>query len=804
MADNLSETSSYWNWRFGETTNLNYTDLFNVTPVDVPYNNIGRVKSFFLETRPAYVEDRISRIYANVLDSRHEDFTLTDAKIIWDEDCYHKNGRMRLSYINVNKNRKKITYFDIENEQIVYRDPYHNRQRVKEYPVDLCCDNRIHTVDYVKNYIKTQDYFNWKETDYEAHFYQENAILDWVVEQWYLGIEEIDKDGHFDYEDSSWTLKQITNMREFMLATWIKEGNYVLIYSADHKDDSWSCWQVRQILGTDDSGTKLRLSSTWLWLKTIKENESSIKWYWVKVAFFESWWETVVFSSLKWLHLVKDNPSKDNDWDSILMCDYGISTVERVVSDMEIFNNRLCVLYSNGYIQYWGSWYNLFFFTTDNVNYVGKDKIWLISWRNVLLVLWKSKIDVWIWDTNSDSLYIYTQSKVLWVHNKYSYWEFEGSICIISSEANPRFLSCKIANTYWNQMLEFEDIGWYIQSKLDKIRDEEEVYLWTMKNELRIYINAHTSPMQSHHPDCTRIIMFSKKFQVRYEHFTYSIIRWSVENIYFGSWLIWHSKYEENWDIRTEDDYYIAVWDESTYWVREEVTDIKTIISWYINENEYNNWQVDASWWPIDLFRILKVKAINILLWYGIYSYNTKLSITNYRSWYWETMVIDNIYKNKGINVISHVAEWEEIQDECVDADISDNEVMADSCDSKITLSDVECQKLLCHGMWAFDYNYDRLRLNDTGICVNWWRYKYSNTYPLHINVNETQKPSELVKMELTSVGDSISFGWAIVELNVYPLDYTWPDNEYTVDFDEDCPKKFIRDTGGCFRNLIH
>ena len=126
----------------------------------MPYNNIGRVKSFFLETRPAYVEDRISRIYANVLDSRHEDFTLTDAKIIWDEDCYHKNGRMRLSYINVNKNRKKITYFDIENEQIVYRDPYHNRQRVKEYPVDLCCDNRIHTVDYVKNYIKTQDYFN--------------------------------------------------------------------------------------------------------------------------------------------------------------------------------------------------------------------------------------------------------------------------------------------------------------------------------------------------------------------------------------------------------------------------------------------------------------------------------------------------------------------------------------------------------------------------------------------------------------------------------------------------------------------
>jgi hypothetical protein len=129
---------------------------------------------------------------------------------------------------------------------------------------------------------------------------------------------------------------------------------------------------------------------------------------------------------------------------------------------------------------------------------------------------------------------------------------------------------------------------------------------------------------------------------------------------------------------------------------------------------------------------------------------------------------------------------------------------MDETCDNKLTLSDVEKEKLLWdthnHAVW----DYDRIRLNDVWLCVNRWRYLYSNVYPLHINVNETQKPSEMIKIELSSEDwDFFSFGWAIVELNVYPLDYTWPDNEYTVDLDEDCPKKFIRDTGGCYRNLI-
>ena len=92
------------------------------------------------------------------------------------------------------------------------------------------------------------------------------------------------------------------------------------------------------------------------------------------------------------------------------------------------------------------------------------------------------------------------------------------------------------------------------------------------------------------------------------------------------------------------------------YWVEEHTEYIKSHIMWYINENEYNNWQVDANGWPIDLFRILKMKSMNILLGYWLYSDNTKIKITNYRFGLGSTLVVDNLYKNKGIDALSRLA----------------------------------------------------------------------------------------------------------------------------------------------------
>ena len=143
------------------------------------------------------------------------------------------------------------------------------------------------------------------------------------------------------------------------------------------------------------------------------------------------------------------------------MCGYGISMSDekRVIADMEVYNNRLCVLLSNWYIWYWMDWYNLFYLTTDNLNYVGKDKLGLISRRDILLIFWKNKIDVWSWDENNNSLVIYTQTKVIWVHNKYSFWEYEGSICFISSEAEPRLLAITINNKVLLTQGSFSGIG---------------------------------------------------------------------------------------------------------------------------------------------------------------------------------------------------------------------------------------------------------------------------------------------------------------------------------------------------------
>lgn len=810
MADNLSETSSYWNGRFGETINLNYAELFNVDPVDVPYSNIGRVKSYFLQTRGAYVEDLFTRAIANFLDNpKHKDFTIADAKIIRDEDCYQKDWKIWVSYVDTNKTTKKITCFRIEDNQII-RDQ-NQMYRIREYPIDECTDNRLHKIDYVKHEINNEIW--------QIEFYQENVTVDWGSTQWYIGSKVLDEYKYVSYIDEHWNRHDIRTMSDFMNISWIQEWDYILVNSSDDKEDSGSCWQVRQILWTDPTGMKIWVSSQWLWLKLPEEWETSIKWYGIKISFYHDWWETIVFASLRWLHVVSETWLDDTNWYAVTMCGYGISMSDekRVIADMEVYNNRLCVLLSNWYIWYWMDWYNLFYLTTDNLNYVGKDKLGLISRRDILLIFWKNKIDVWSWDENNNSLVIYTQTKVIWVHNKYSFWEYEGSICFISSEAEPRLLAITINNKVSvHDMLTFEDIGWYIQTRLNKIRDTDEIFLSTMWNDLKIYVNCCSAPNLCHYNNCTRIFMFNKRFQVWYEHFTHSIIHWNIENIYYGTWLIYNTKYKENWDIFTTDVYYTPDSDDENRFnciEREEL--IKTSIVWYINENEYNNWQVDANGWPIDLFRIIKMKSLNLLLWYWIYSDNTKLTITNYRFWLWSELVIDNIWKNKGVDSLSRLANGkapdEIITEEdkekvaCMYDDVSDNEVMEETCDNKLTLSDVERQKMLWYqNMSARSWAMQIVKLNDVWLCVNRWRYTYSNVYPLHINVNETQKPSELIKVALTSEwGDSLSFGWAIVELNVYPLDYVGTDNEYGLTFDEDCPKRFKRDTWWCFKNLI-
>lgn len=804
MADNLSETSSYWNGRFGDTVNLNYTELFNVDPVDVPYNNIGRVKSYFLQSRGAYIEDLVSRTYANrsAWWSILEDYMITDVKTIYNEDCHWKKWDLRVSYINTNKTKKAVTKFEIWEDWQIWTP-----QEILYFPIDACCDFRLHKIDYVKNEVEDRV----QNEVLDLYFYEENSKVDWVVVEWFLWIENLDKDWFIEYGD-----KTIYTMNEYLIESWINIGDYVMVFHSDNEDDSWACWQVRQIIWVDESDTKLLLSSPWLGMKDIEDWQTSRRWYWIKVRFFRDWWETICFSSLKSMCIVAEKENDPRHWYALYVCDYWTSLSDEriVVSDMEVYNNRLCILYSNWYIQYWLDWYNLLFLTTDNLNYVGKDKLGLISWRDVLLILWKSKIDVGTWDNNNDSLVIYTQTKVMWVHNRYSFWEYEGSICIISSEEFPRLLAVQIVNnTGVHNMLQFEDIGWYIQSRLDKLRDEDEVYLSTMNNDLRIYINTCNAPNLCHHPNSTRILFFNKKFQIWYEHLSHSIIRWNIENIYYWSWLICYKRYQTDWDLQTEDVFYTEQ-STSDYWVVENTQSIKSHIMWYINENEYNNWQVDANGWPIDLFRIIKMKSMNILLGYWLYSNNTKIKITNYRFWLGSTLVIDNLYKNKGIDALSRLANGQ-APDEikypedkervmCMYDDVSDNEVMDETCDNKLTLSDVEKEKLLWdthnHAVW----DYDRIRLNDVWLCVNRWRYLYSNVYPLHINVNETQKPSEMIKIELSAEDwDFFSFGWAIVELNVYPLDYTGTDNEYWLDFDEDCPKRFIRDTWGCYKNLI-
>lgn len=788
MSDNLSQQTSYWNGRFWPAINTIYSKLYNVTPIDVPYSNIGRVSSYFLETRWAYRELIVPRRAANIWEE--DDFFITDVKIIYDDECDKTTWGCYCSYTNKWKTKRKIIKYDYANWQVDWNNP----SRTLEMPTNACNNDKLNSINYVKNRLPIP---------YNLHFYEENTTKDWVVVEWYLWLEEFDNQTWFDIELSDWTEKHISDFNEWITYSHLSLWSYVFVNSSENWENDWACWQVRQILSVEESWRKLLLSSPRLWMKEIEEHEYSRKWYNIDISLWKDWGETLFVADATWLKLLYEWYDWDDDryiwW--LTICDYWYSIwVERYVVDTDVWDNRPVILYSNWYIVYWDEWYNKFFFTTDNANYVGKEKIGIASWKSVLLIFGKRNIDVWVFWENWHII-IYTQTNNVWLHNKHCYWEYEWSMCFISSELKPRLLAIKIVQKTWNYMLEYEDIGGYIQKDLNMIRDDDIVRIDTMDNELRIFIQTKTV-INNYLNDCTRIYLYNKRFQVWYEHFTYSIINGCFKNFFYGSWIIVYTKYLDSWDIPTEDLYYAKRYNsEDPFGLAQERPLIESSIEWYINENEYSNWQQAADWGNLDLFRCIKPKSMNILLWYGRYSKNTKIHIVNYKFWFGSELVIDGLYKNKWVENISHIANWDKPEiDECMDADLSDDRTYLESCENSTTLSDVEDQPYVWQSSNGYEQANNRIRLNDNWICVDWWRYNYSWVYPIYINFNETQSPSELVKIEITTEAwDSIAFGWAIVELEVMPYDYKGADWEYTIPFDEDCPKRWIRKPKNCF-----
>ena len=775
--DNISNQSSYWNGRFWNTVNLIYSDLYNVTPIDVPYSNMWRVNSYFLETRGAYIEKLLTRqLPQTAWGDEVNDYFITDAKIIWDDKCDKTTWRLRCHCLSSDKTKKKIISYAIKDWQIRYNE---FNTLWDGFATSSCISDKLIITNHVR---KIRE---WWYT-YGIDFYEANYLLDNVTVQGELGCKQFDNWESIG-TDSQWN--EIVDFYWYLLDSWVQIGDYIFVYSTAGRYDSWVCWQVRQILWIREDGKRLILSSQWMGLPSIKQNETEVRWYNISLWFFEEYGEVPVFCSKEGLHVAV------SEYVSYRVCDYSIGSWTADVVDIDIYNDVLCMLMSSWYIFHWHSWYNKFYITSEDTNYVGADKHSIVSWRNVLLVMWERKIDVAV-QQEDGSLFVYTQTNNVGIHNRRAYWEYEGSICLISSERRPRLLAMKIVATTWNQMLEYEDIGWYIQNRLDKLREDENIRVDTYENDLRLYVSMKTVLSSSSNMS-TRMYLYDKRRQLWYEHFIYSIILWSLHNFYYGSGIISYSKYDKEWDIITNDIFYVYDADVEQYHLRQKWYKIPTKIARYINENEYNNGQVDANGNTLDLFRILSVKSMNILLGTGLYTSNTKIHIINYRHWYGIENIID-----KWVKILSMVASgnqpnpWEE-QSECSDTlntDVPDNASYLESCDSVTNLYDTERQKYVgANGYAPYEEAYEKIRVKDD-ICVNDWMYNYSNVYPLYINLNEVGWESELVKIEITSWSwDSISFGWALVELEVENLNYKGADGEYTVNFDKDCPKHFLR-----------
>lgn len=774
----------YWNGMLAGAINNLYYDLINVDVVHVPYATTHRNSSFFLKTRLAY---SISANWATSAET--EWFEITDVKIIRAENCEDTEWDVYVMWKSWNV--KAIfaapirQYYDTE---IWCVWPFHRCTVDDIIESANCGDWKLFVTDYVKwtRFMKDEtigdddqvlEKISWSsatEVRWLSTWIQINQYTLWTV-TWLFSDENI----------VNWFARFKTGPST---AIW----NYLLVYQSRNLDWDGFAWQVRMITWIDNEW-RLVLDSPRLWFRIpdtsdLKEKEKKEVYGWgVSYAIFSERWEVLWFTNNKNVEIMY------YPHDCRHMSVYDQSTGQwwmkwRIVW-VASASNKIFVLTKNWYIHYnkdtW--WYNKFFINDDM--FAGIDKISIAAFRDMVLAFWRKHIAIWVPDEQNNYWTMYDQSQTIWLWSRYSFNEYEWDLVFVSNDK--RLLTLEV-NSAWRYWLTFAEREWTerLNSKLSMLVPWDEVFVWSDKNNLRVFVNTSSNPYIEYNwradisttfnTSSTHIYKFDTLFKVRSEdHISWHLIKWATEWIYYWEDGIYVR------DDAEQDCTYTTIdwqWNKVIHW---QGSPYNTDIAAYLIENE-NNW---LDWHPT-LFQLAKLNRLITTLWPWVYSGSSKIKITSHSKWIWYTYEFpidwdwnEWVWLMTSYYLEEPLSQEEEKKIQCALNTLQDWQLQyLPNCPEW----DVQRQYIAQNAPRCEDY--DELLTESHWVCINDKLYELAPTMPLATNLWENQDYSTQIKLELIwGQWDIICFGWRLAELYIAPLFTTGPDWEYQLQPKTDC-----------------
>ena len=792
------KTDWYWNGVLAGAVNNLYYDFINVDVVHVPYTTTHRNSSFFLQTRRSYTTaDKRDK----VVDEEHKDWDVVDVKYVRNDTCSKSSWKVFVLLANKARTKIRIHSADIE-DWCVQNFDWHRTRR--EFTANWCWAFKLFSTDYVKGKRKTpwdikMETWMWTPEPYDNPYTGWIQInkYEWWTTHWYFS----------DVNVENWTEKFIWLWEdEDNPEHWFKPWDYILVYKSREWADDWFAWQVRMITWVE--WWRLTVDAPWQWFKVLDSDseEEEILWKWVSYAIFPDRWEVIWFTQWRNIYIVNYA-----DWDELErqeVYDQSGLTYTNIISVAEAMW-KIYVLTDNWYIHFSNySGYDKFFIQDDM--FAGTDKNVITSYRDIIIAFWNKNISVWVPDENNTYSSMYSQSGTVWLRSRYSFTEYDWDLLFISNDR--RLLALWIAANAWKYMLQYEDVGDMINSKLTVLTSWDEVFLWNDNNDLRVFIQTKSIPYYNDDWDwqakltwlwysydnnwdkeenkyqqentMSRIIKFDKQFKVRTEDWVQWILLQWVELwvYYWENWLYQRGRWSK--DYKWDRSWLNNSW--HSYW-------FKSYISAYLMENE-----TDWVWWTNSrlanrpkLYNLSKLNRLITTLWPWVYTHDSKIRITSYIKWLWSVYEFSiDWWNNDWLWLITTKYLWlpfseeDEKKIECMRAVLQDNKELYQS---KCTWTpNAAIQNLAQQQPWCD--NYDELIVFDRWVCIDDSLYEFAPTMPLATDLWENQDYATQIKLELIWwVGDIITFGGWLWEMFIAPLFTKWPDWEYQLKPNTDC-----------------
>ena len=773
------KTDWYWNGELAGAVNNLYYDLINVDVVHVPYTTTNRNSSFFLQTRRAYVPSLKRDVNVNA----HKWRDVVDVKCIRRDNC--KKEEWEMYVLLANKWRTKIRIHRALIEWWCVQDFDWNRVTAHEFDASWCWAFQLFTTDYVR-WKKQSPWDVMITLDESASFksdewIQINKYENWTTVGYFsdLNVENGTQRFMWPGED------------EERPENWIAVWDYILVYKSRWSDNDWFAWQVRMITWME--WNKIMVDAPWQWFKVLEWEWDEVKWGWLSYAIFPDWGEVVWFTQWRNIYLVTyvDDTSfqRQQVYDQTWLSYTDILSVAEASWKIYILTDNWYVHYSNY------DWYDKFFVQDDM--FAWKDKNVVISYRDIILAMGNKHISVWVPDESNTYTTMYAQSNTVWLWSRYSYAEYDWDLVFISNDR--RLLALWVASTAWRYMLQYEDVGDMINSKLSVLSPWDEIFIWNDWNDLRIFLQTKAKPYVSYSTrnadltiegadkqenSMTRIIKFDKQFRVWTEDWLYWILlQWNELWIYYWeNWLYRRERWDKDikWNITWPD------WDGDEY-------PFETYISAYLIENE-SDWVWGSSSRLAGrpkLFHLAKLNRLITVLWPWVYTHDSKIQITSYVKW------LGSVYEfpingdaNDWLWLITTKFSRKDFDEEEIEKMACMASVIQDSqkwyqpkCVDKrnASVQDIAQQQPWCD-------TYSELLTLERWVCIDDSIYELAPSMPFTTNLGEWQAYATQIKIELIwCSGDIITFwGW-LWEMFIAPLFTTGPDWEYQLAPNTDC-----------------